>query len=165
MGQLVQFILLLHIVTAITMLAGWIGRQLTRAQAAQATDIQVFHTLTQLSGRFESWLVIPGSLLVFVFGLLIAWLRGWPILGFLQGASSNWLLVSLILYLAVYPLVIFVFLPRGKVFGKALDEALVQGRITPELTAAFHDRAVWLAHVVEAILIVAMVYLMVMKPF
>ncbi|HLE16489.1 MAG TPA: DUF2269 family protein, partial [Anaerolineales bacterium] len=83
-----------------------IGRELTRAQAAKSTDIRVVQTLVQLAGRFDRWLAIPGSNLVFVFGLLLAWLRGWPILGFLQGAASNWLPVSLLLYLAVFPLVL-----------------------------------------------------------
>jgi uncharacterized membrane protein len=160
-----QWIRLLHLVTAMLMLAGWIGRQLTRAQAARATDIRVFAAFVQLGGRFENLLVIPGSLLVFVFGVAIAWLRGWPLFGFLQGASSNWLLVSLLLYLAVYPLVILIFLPRGKIFGKALEDAVMRGQITPALTAAFHDPQVRWAHKVEALLIIAVVYLMIMKPF
>lgn len=85
--------------------------------------------------------------------------------GFLQGASTNWLLVSTLLYLAIYPLVIFIFIPRGKIFGEALEDAVAKGEITTELRAAFHDPLVRVAHYAEAILVGAIVYLMVMKPF
>ena len=165
MAQLSQFILLFHIGSAILMLAGGIGRELTRAQAARSTDIQVVQSLLQLAGRFDRRLAIPGSNLVFVFGLLLAWLRGWPILGFLQGAASNWLLVSLLLYLAIFPLVIFIFVPRGKLFEKTLQEAVSEGRVTSQLSAAFDDRTVRRAHIVENILVLSILYLMVMKPF
>ena len=165
---MIEFILLirlLHITTSFLALAGLIGRQLTRAQAARSTDIHALQALLQLSGWFENWLAIPGSMLLFLFGLLLAWLQGWPLLGFVQGASVNWLLVSILLYLAIYPLVIFVFIPRGKVFTQHYEKALAQGQITTELRAAFHDPTVRLAHLVEGVLVAAILYLMVMKPF
>ena len=165
MVDLAQFIKLLHVVSAILLIAGLIGRQLTRAQAAKATDIRIFQAYIELSGRFENLLVIPGSLLVLVAGLVIAVIRGWPILGFLQGASANWLLVSLVLFLSLIPLVRFVFLPRGKIFEQALQDALAKGQITSELTAAFHDPVVRQAHYAEAIVVAVVLYLMVMKPF
>jgi hypothetical protein len=163
--DLAQFIKLIHVISAMMLIAGLIGRQLTRAQIARATDIRIFQAYIELSGRFENLLVIPGSLLVLVAGLVIAVIRGWPILGFLQGASANWLLVSLVLFLSLIPLVRFVFLPRGKIFEQALQDALAQGQITPELTAAFHDPIVRRAHFVEAFVVAFILYLMVMKPF
>jgi uncharacterized membrane protein len=165
MLSLAQIFRLLHIVIAIGALAGLIGRQLTRREAARSTDIRVFQALIQLSGRFESWLVIPGSNLLLISGLVLAWWQGWPLLGFLQGSTVNWLLVSLLLYLAVIPLILFIFLPRGKIFANALEKAVAQGQMTPELHAAFHDPQVRLAHIVEGVLVAAIVYLMVMKPF
>jgi hypothetical protein len=147
------------------LIAGLIGRQLTRAQAAKATDIRIFQAYNELSGRLENLLVIPGSLLVLVAGLVVAVMRGWPILGFLQGASANWLLVSLVLFLSLIPVIRFVFLPHGKIFGQALQDALAKGQITPELTAAFHDPAVRNAHYYEALVVGIVLFLMVMKPF
>jgi hypothetical protein len=102
---------------------------------------------------------------VFVFGLLIAWLRGWPLFGFLQGASANWLLVSVLLYLAMFPLVIFIFVPRGKLFERALEEAVAEGRVTLQLRAAIEDQTVRRAHIVEYLLVLSILFLMVMKPF
>jgi hypothetical protein len=59
----------------------------------------------------------------------------------------------------------FVFLPRGRIFERVLGEALSQGRITPELSLALNDRAVKLAHVYEAVMILVVVALMVFRPF
>ena len=155
----------LHVIGGIAMIAGLVGRELVRAQARRATDIGTFVTLTGVAGRFERLLVIPGSLAVFVLGVATSWRGGWPLFGFLQGAASNWLLASLILYFAPYLLVAGVFLPRGKDFDRALTGAVAAGRITADLTAAFDDRLVRLAHYAEAIIIVLILYLMIVKPF
>ena len=98
-------------------------------------------------------------------GLLAAWRGGWPILGFLQGGSANWILVSLVLYLTLVPLILWVFLPRGRVFEGALRDALAEGRVTPALRAAFADPVVAAAHAWELIAIVLVIALMVTKPF
>lgn len=165
MFDLTQFVKLLHVVSSIMLIAGLIGRQITRAQAAKTTDIKLFQAYIELSGRFENLLVIPGSLLVLIAGGIVAAMRGWPMLGFLQGASANWLLVSIVLFLTIIPVIRFVFLPRGKIFEQALQDAQAKGQITPELTAAFHDPVVRNAHYYEALVVAIVLYLMVMKPF
>ena len=94
-------------------------------------------------------MVIPGWEAVFVLGLITTWLQGWPLLGFFQGANSNWLLVAVLLFLSQIPLIIFVFLPRGKIFVQALDRAVAQGLVTSELTNAFKDKTVYASHIYE----------------
>jgi len=53
--------------------------------------------------------------------------QGWPILGFLQGGAVNWVLVSILIYLSTMVFVVRVFLPRGKLFEAALQEAVARG--------------------------------------
>jgi hypothetical protein len=65
-----------------------------------------------------------------------AWTRGWPLLGVLQGSPINWLFVSFLLYLTQIPIIIFIFLPRGKLFGQKLAVAQAPGMITPDLHAS-----------------------------
>jgi hypothetical protein len=84
-----------------------------------------------------------------LFGLLTAWTLGIPLLGFLQGAQSNWLLGSLLLYLGTILLVPFIFIPRVKLFAAALEEASAQGTVTNGLQAAFADPAARAAHIYE----------------
>ena len=53
----------------------------------------------------------------------------------------------------------------GKLFRAALKDALAKGQITPELRNHLNDPVVRLAHGYELISMVAIVYLMVVKPF
>src|SRR5689334_5248196 len=103
---------------------------------------------------------------VFLFGLIITLLQKWPLFGFLQGSPINWLLVSFILYLgislAIGPLKL---VPRRKQRTRALKDALTQGSITPELTAALHDQVVVQFRMVEFVVLVVIIILMVTKPF
>lgn len=160
-----SFIKLLHVFTAFWFITGILGRQLTRAQVRRTTDLHDFTTLSNLAGRFEKVMVIPGNLAVIVVGVIVALLGKWPILGFLQGASQNWLLLSnLFLFLGFF-LVPLVFLPRGKLLAATLLEAQKVNEITPELVTALDDPIVRLAHWGELLLIGLVVALMVLKPF
>jgi uncharacterized membrane protein len=122
--------------------------------------------LLQISDFFERYAIIPVSMVVFLFGLIITLLQRWPLFGFLQGSSINWLLVSFILYLgislAIGPLKL---VPRRKQRTRALDEALTEGIITPGLNAALHDEVVVRFRMVEFVVLVVIIILMVTKPF
>ena len=165
MDWLYIVLVFLHITSAIVMIAGLIGRELNRRQARNSDDIVTFVALMKASGRFESLLVIPGSNALLVFGIIVSLLGGWPLFGFLQGSASNWLLVSVILTLATIPLIVFVFLPRGRVYEKALEAAVARGQVTGDLKAAMDDKTVRNGHVIEALLVGVVLFLMVAKPF
>jgi len=147
------------------LIAGVLGRTVVLFKAEHSPDIQAVRTLMPVANIFERTMVVPGTFAVFLAGLLTAWLQGWPILGFLQGGKSNWVLVSMLLLLSIIPVIAFVFVPRGKVFGKALEESIAEDRITPQLTAAFRDPWVRAAHIYELSMIAVIVILMVLKPF
>lgn len=159
------FLKLLHELAAFWFVAGIIGRQLVRYLARHSGNIEQFAGLTAVAGRFESLMVIPGNLLVIVLGIITAVRGGWPIFGFLQGADANWLLVTLLILLAGLFIVPLVYLPRGRVFDRVLQEAVSVGKMTPELMAALDDPVVKWAHWGEYIGLLAIMMLMVMKPF
>jgi uncharacterized membrane protein len=97
---------------------------------------------------------------------MTAWWQGWPVFGFLQGATSNWLLVSLILFLGVSAFIgPLRLIPRRKQRTQAAEEALAQGVITTELTAALNDKVVNAFRTVELMTLVIIIVLMVTKPF
>ncbi len=155
---------LLHVLTAFLLVGGLVGRGLALRDAARADEIHAVAALVRLAGRFEA-LVRGPSIAVLGLGLLAAWRGGWPILGFLQGGSANWILASLVLYLTLVPLILWVFLPRGRVFERALQDAVAAGRVTPALRVAFADPVVAAAHAWELIAITLVIALMVTKPF
>lgn len=120
--------------------------------------------LLRAASAFER-IVVPTSVAVQVLGLLTAWSLGYPLLGSLQGGRDNWLPVSLLLYLSTVPLVPLVFLPKGRRFDAAMDEATTLGRVTPALVAAFGDPVVRAAHLYELGALIVVLVLMLARPF
>jgi hypothetical protein len=161
----VVVIKLAHALVGVWLVCGLVGRWATLAHAARADDVGALGALLRLSAVFEERMVIPGSVAVLVLGLLTAWLQGQPLLGFLQGAPTNWLLASLLLYLSTLVLVPTVFLPRGGRFAAALAEAHRRGEVTPALRAAFADPVTKAAHAYEVGVVVVVLVLMIAKPF
>jgi uncharacterized membrane protein len=157
---------LVHVLAAFWFISGVIGRDFTFWQAGKATDVHAVQALLQVSEFFERYAVIPLGSVILVFGLIVTWMQRWPLFGFLQGSPSNWLLVSFILFvggsLAIIPLRLVV---RRNERTRAVEEALAQGIITPELTAALNDKVVIRFRTVELIILVIIIILMVTKPF
>ena len=153
-----------HALTGIWLVAGLAGRYMTLAQAARAKSIADVHALLALSDRFER-IVVRVPPLVLLLGIATAIVQGRPFLGPLQGAGINWLFVSLVVFLSIIPLIPLVFIPRGRLFGAALDEASRRGEVTAELTQQFRDPVVMAAHVYELVAILIVVVLMIAKPF
>ena len=155
----------LHIASAIWFIGGVLARQIVRAYAKRSDDVQRFAVMSEAAGRIESTMVIPGNFAVIVVGVILGLMTGAPILGFLQGASRNWLLVCNVLLLIGSLNIPLVFLPRGRIFDAALKDALARGQMTPELRASINDRIVRIVHFEELSLLALIVVLMVFKPF
>jgi uncharacterized membrane protein len=155
----------LHILSAFWMIAGLLGRWVAYAQARRANDIQPASALLRLSERFEQLMVIPGSQAVLVLGLLAAWLGGYPLLGALQGARTNWLLISLVLSLCMIPIIAVFLAPRRRLRRLALEDAVARSTLTIQLRAALDDRIVLGSRTAEMIITGAILVLMVLKPF
>jgi uncharacterized membrane protein len=156
---------LLHIVAVIVCVGGLFARQLVRQYAKTVNDIHLLAALSQASGKIDSAMVIPGMTAIMVFGVFLALIGGSPILGFLQGASQNWLLVANVLLVGILATIPTVLVPRGRKFEPILEAALAKGEITLELRAAMNDIATKLAHWYEEVALIAIVALMVLKPF
>ncbi len=156
---------LVHIASAMWLVGGLLCRYVALRAASRSDDLGSTRAIVDVAGRYENWMVIPGSIAVLLSGLLTAMLGGLPLLGPVQGGAS-WVPLSLIIFmLALGLLPPLVFLPRGRLFGQALDEAVALGRVTGELRRAFADRAVARAHSVELVGLAVIVALMVLKPF
>jgi uncharacterized membrane protein len=155
----------LHILSAFWLIAGLLGRWVAYAQARRTADIQPATALLRLSERFEQLMVIPGSQAVLLLGLLAAWLGGYPLLGMLQGARANWLLISLVLSLCMIPIIAIFLAPRRKLRRLALEDAVTRGTLTAQLRAALDDRIVLGSRTAEMIITGAILMLMVLKPF
>ena len=163
--MLFLFVRFLHVISAMWFIGGILARQIVRAYAKRTDDVRRFATFSEAAGRIENTMVIPGNMAVIIFGVILALIIKAPILGFLQGADRNWLLVSNLLLMIGLVIVPTVFLPRGKKFAVVLEEALAKGQMTPELRLHLEDPVVKAAHWYELISMPLIVFLMVFKPF
>lgn len=160
------FMKLLHVLAAFWLISGVVGRGLTFWQAHRAKDVQAVQALLQMSEFFERYAVIPVSVAVLVFGLVITWIQKWPLFGSLQGSPVNWLLISFLLFIGISAFIAPLGLvARRKERDRALKEALAQGEITLRLLAALNDKVVIRFRIVEFIVLIIIVILMVTKPF
>ena len=157
---------LLHVLTAFWMISGVVGRGLTFWQAHRAKDVRAVQALLQMSEFFERYAVIPVSVAVIVFGLIVTWMQKWPLFGFMQGSPTNWLLVSFMLFLGISAFIAPLGLvARRKERERALKEALAQETITLRLLAALNDKVVIRFRIAEFITLIIIIFLMVTKPF
>lgn len=154
-----------HALSGFWLVGGVLGRSVVQLQAERSRDVHMVRLLVEIIGRFDRYMVIPGSAAVLLLGLVTAWVEGLPFLGSLQGGHANWLFVALLVFVGWQGMVPTIFIPRGKVFQAALDEAVDTGRITDRLSHAFRDPIVRAAHVWELIAIALIIWLMVAKPF
>ena len=146
-------------------IGGMFARQLVRGFAQRSADIKTVASLTPVALRIDRTMVIPWSNMILVMGIILALVQQWPIFGFLQGATQNWLLVSNILLIIMLALIPTVFIPHNKKVEALLQAALAEGRITPELSAALNDKKNQVAHHAEEIIVLVVAALMVLKPF
>lgn len=161
-----MFMKLLHVLASFWFISGVIGRDFAFWRAGRATDVRAAHALLQISDFFERYAVIPVSIAVLVFGLILTWMQKWPLFGFLQGASTNWLLVSFLLFVGVSAFIAPLgLIARRKERTSAVEEALAQGTITRRLMAALNDKVVNRFRTVEMVILVIVIILMVTKPF
>ena len=100
-----------------------------------------------------------------VLGLLTAWLQGQPLFGVVQGARSNWLLVSLVLLAGLTPIIMWLLVPRRRQRLAAVEDALARGTMTSELRAALGDQVVIGSRRVELLAVAVILVLMILKPF
>jgi uncharacterized membrane protein len=155
----------LHITAVAITIGGMFARQLVRGLALKSDDVRTIASLIHAAVRMDRAMVIPGSNLMILLGIILAVMLKWPIFGFLQGASQNWLLVSNLLLIVMIVLIPGFFVPHNKKVESLLRAALAEGRVTPELSAALNDRRIFLAHRVEEAIVLVVAALMVLKPF
>src|SRR6188474_3390861 len=117
-----------HILAVTITIGGMFARQLTRSVAKKSDDITTVASLTRLAVRMDRALVIPWSNVMILMGIILAVMQKWPILGFLQGASQNWLLVSNLLLIVMIVLIPAVFIPHNKKVEALIQNALAEGR-------------------------------------
>lgn len=164
--NLYLFMKLMHVLTSFWFISGVVGRDFAFWRARKVTDVQAAHALLQISDFFERYAVIPVSIAVLAFGLIVTWMQKWPLFGFLQGSPTNWLLVSFALFVGISAFIgPLGLITRRKERTHAMQEALAQETMTFRLLAALNDKVVNRFRAVEMVVLLIIIILMVTKPF
>jgi hypothetical protein len=151
---------LTHVILAIGFAAGLLGRWVLLTRAARTDNVERAHVLAEAASPFERIVQVVSPLVVVV-GMATAWAQGYPWLGL----TTGWMLLTVLLIVPIVAAVPLVFLPRGRVFEAEMAAARAAGVITPGLRAAQADPVVAMARRYELGALVAVVALMVLKPF
>jgi uncharacterized membrane protein len=154
---------LLHVMLAVAFIAGLVGRAVAFRQARTARTLEATAALLTLSDWFDRRLVVPGSLLVLLSGIVITWVGRWPL--FTSPGRPTWLLVSLALLLLPVSFIPSVLVPERVRRQAALAAAVQVGRRTPELEAALGAAVVRRLRTVELGIVLVVLVLMMLKPF
>jgi p-aminobenzoyl-glutamate transporter AbgT len=155
----------LHVLSVLWLVSGIAGRDLCWRQASAATDLAQLKAIAAVASLFEMRAVRPPTFIVLVTGLLAVQLRGYGLFACFRGEGPAWPLTALLVYLSIIPVIVFVFLPKGRAYHAALAEAESKNEVTARLRAALADPAVRAARGYEMLMIVVLVFLMVAKPF
>ena len=155
----------LHVLSVFWLVAGIVGRDACWWHAARAADLPALRTIAAIASSFDRRGVQPSTFVVLVTGLAAAGLRGHRIFGFLRGEGPVWPFAALLIYLSIIPVIVFVFLPKGRIYRVALAEAESLGQVTSALRAAIADPAVMAARGYEFAMIAVLAFLMIVKPF
>ena len=159
--DLANLLKLLHVAFGFALVTGLVGRWSLMRSAAKAEDPETAHAISQAAGLFERLVIVSGPGLI-VAGLVTAGAKGYPFLGL----TTGWMRVSRIMVL-IFPLVLapLVYIPSSRAFDAAMTDARAKGVMTAELRAAFANPTMTYARWYEAIALVVVVSLMVLKPF
>ena len=159
MEILAQLLKLGHILLAFVLVAGLAGRWILLTRAAGSDDVERAHLLAEAATPFERAVQMSSPILI-AFGLATAWAQGYPWLGL----TTGWMLLTVLLIIPILVLVPTVFIPRGRVFEAAMEDARAKGIMTPELRSAWADPAVAIARRYELASMAIIVALMALKP-
>jgi hypothetical protein len=108
--SLASWLTFLHVVVAFAFVAGLIGRNFTHRHAVRSSNLSTVSNLMDLAGRFEQWLIVPGSFVLLFGGLLTMWAEHLPF--FEHG--GYWLVTSLVVFVGLFAVLVpFVFIPPG----------------------------------------------------
>ena len=160
---LYTFLKLLHVLSAMWLMSGLLGRAVALSSARRAPEMRVLKAIADVSGRLENLMIAPGILAVLVTGIATAVVGGISLLGPIDGGPL-WVFV---------PLLIMVFavvttpmtLSHDRKWGAALEEAAQRGAVTDTLRPYLDARAMIRRYAPDIATVGLIVVLMVLKPF
>ncbi len=153
-----------HALAGVAFLSGLIGLWILTAAAARADSLTTMRLLLRVAAPFDR-MVTGGGITLTVLGLATAFAIGRPLFGPLQGGPVDWMFVSILLMLPIFGFLALVYPGFAKRLRVALAAAEVSGDVTPDLRAVWAEPTYRFARRYELAAVVAVIALMISKPF
>jgi uncharacterized membrane protein len=154
---------LLHVLSAMVLVAGLLGRAVALSSARRAPEMRIVKAIADVSGRLENLMIAPGIIAVFVTGVATAVVGGISLLGPIDGGPL-WVFVPLLVMLfavVTTPMT----LAHDRRWGQALEDAAQRGVVTDALRPYLDGRAMIRRYAPDITAIGLIIVLMVLKPF
>ena len=142
----------LHILAAMVFVTGYIAGTVLQVAAARSSDWPTREFAMRWSNVFTNRLLVPAVIVAGILGVVTAMALGYPIL-------SGWVLYALVLYLVLLAVGIFWWNPLGK-----KQTAAAQAHDEARFTALARQPAIRVFATLDTLIILALIYLMVVKP-
>lgn len=154
---------LLHVLSAMWLVSGLLGRAVALSAARRAPDMRVLKAIADVSGRLENLMIAPGLFAVLATGIVTAIAGGLSLFGPFDGGPLWVFIPVVIMLLAVVttPLT----LSGDRRWGEALEDAATRGVVTDRLRPFLDARAMLRRYAPDIAAVALIVALMVLKPF
>jgi uncharacterized membrane protein len=154
---------LLHVLSAIWLASGLLGRATVLAAARRAADMRILKAIADVSGRLENVMVAPGLFAVLATGIATAVVGNLPLFGPFNGGPL-WIFIPLAIFALAVISTPFTF-GRDRRWGEALAEAAQAGVVTERLRTYLDRGAMFRRYGPDIAWVALILVLMVLKPF
>ena len=154
---------LLHVVSAMWLVSGLLGRAVVLYSARRAPEMRVLKAIADVSGRLENLMIAPGIFAVLATGLATAIVGGISLFGPF-GGGPLWVFIPVVIMLVAI-VTTPITLRHDRAWGQALEDAAGQGAVTDRLRAYLDGRAMFRRYAPDVGFVAFIVVLMVLKPF
>lgn len=153
-----------HALAGVTFVAGLIGFWIVTGVASRADSLGTMRLLIHVSEPFGK-LITGSGITLTILGLATAFVSGRPLFGPIQGAPVDWMFVSVLLMLPIFAFLVVVYPRFAGRLRAALRAADAAGQVTPELATAWQEPVYRFARRYELAAVIAVLALMIAKPF
>ena len=154
---------LLHVLSAMWLVSGLLGRAVALSAARRAPDMPILKAIADVSGRLENLMIAPGIFAVLGTGIVTAIAGGISLFGPFSGGPL-WIFIPVVIVLAAI-VATPITLGHDREWGRALEDAARQNVVTDRLQAFLEGRAMLRRYTPDIGFVAFIVVLMVLKPF
>jgi uncharacterized membrane protein len=153
-----SWMLFFHVFAALWLAAGVFSGTVVRAQGRRATTLAERAVALRIGWRLANIYSLPGAILAGILGFGLIQARGWTF-------ETRWIQVSIVLWVLMLANGVLYLRPILRRLLAAAEASAAAGAPTAELTRLAAAKGPRIAADLNALALVVLTWLMVMKPF